>query len=241
MLDKLFMSILDLTKTGSIVILAVIAVRFLLKKAPKVISYALWAVVLFRLLCPVTLELPVSAMPEIPSVQESYVFSDIQISPGSADEAAYKAIDNRFTAIKGTEDQMVPIAKPDSVGKTVYVHMKWTDIAVIFGKYVWMLGVAAMVVYSIVSYARLRRRMAVKIPLGDGVYLADEISFPFVIGILKPKIYLPSTMGEQERVFVLAHERHHIRRLDPLWKALAFLALTLHWFNALVWVAFILA
>ena len=241
MLDKLFMSILDLTKTGSIVILAVIAVRFLLKKAPKVISYALWAVVLFRLLCPVTLELPVSAMPEIPSVQESYVFSDIQISPGSADEAAYKAIDNRFTAIKGTEDQMVPIAKPDSVGKTVYVHMKWTDIAVIFGKYVWMLGVAAMVVYSIVSYARLRRRMAVKIPLGDGVYLADEISFPFVIGILKPKIYLPSTMGEQERVFVLAHERHHIRRLDPLWKALAFLALTLHWFNPLVWVAFILA
>ena len=241
MFDKLFMTILDLTKTGSIVILAVIAVRFLLKKAPKVISYALWAVVLFRLLCPVTLELPVSAMPEIPSVQESYVFSDIQISPGSADEAAYKAIDNRFTAIKGTEDQMVPIAKPDSVGKTVYVHMKWTDIAVIFGKYVWMLGVAAMVVYSIVSYARLRRRMAVKIPLGDGVYLADEISFPFVIGILKPKIYLPSTMGEQERVFVLAHERHHIRRLDPLWKALAFLALTLHWFNPLVWVAFILA
>ena len=241
MLDKLFMTILDLTKTGSIVILAVIAVRFLLKKAPKVISYALWAVVLFRLLCPVTLELPVSAMPEIPSVQESYVFSDIQISPGSADEAAYKAIDNRFTAIKGTENQMVPIAKPDSVGKTVYVHMKWTDITVIFGKYVWMLGVAAMVVYSIVSYARLRRRMAVKIPLGDGVYLADEISFPFVIGILKPKIYLPSTMGEQERVFVLAHERHHIRRLDPLWKALAFLALTLHWFNPLVWVAFILA
>ena len=241
MLDKLFMTILDLTKTGSIVILAVIAVRFLLKKAPKVISYALWAVVLFRLLCPVTLELPVSAMPEIPSVQESYVFSDIQISPGSADEAAYKAIDNRFTAIKGTENQMVPIAKPDSVGKTVYVHMKWTDITVIFGKYVWMLGVAAMVVYSIISYARLRRRMAVKIPLGDGVYLADEISFPFVIGILKPKIYLPSTMGEQERVFVLAHERHHIRRLDPLWKALAFLALTLHWFNPLVWVAFILA
>ena len=241
MLDKLFMTILDLTKTGSIVILAVIAVRFLLKKAPKVISYALWAVVLFRLLCPVTLELPVSAMPEIPSVQESYVFSDIQISPGSADEAAYKAIDNRFTAIKGTENQMVPIATPDSVGKTVYVHMKWTDIAVIFGKYVWMLGVAAMVVYSIVSYARLRRRMAVKIPLGDGVYLADEISFPFVIGILKPKIYLPSTMGEQERVFVLAHERHHIRRLDPLWKLLAYAALTLHWFNPLVWVAFILA
>ena len=241
MLDELFMSILDLTKTGSIVILAVIAVRFLLKRAPKVISYALWAVLLFRLLCPVTLELPVSMMPQIQPVKESYSLADSQISFVEAGAAAYQAVDNALTGIPGVSTQMVPIANPDAGGNPTYVSLEWTDLMVIFGQYVWLLGVAAMVVYSILSYVRLRRRMAVKIPLGDGVYLADEISFPFVIGILKPKIYLPSTMGEQERVFVLAHERHHIRRLDPLWKALAFLALTLHWFNPLVWVAFILA
>ena len=241
MLDELFMRILDLTKAGSIVILAVIAVRFLLKKAPKVISYALWAVVLFRLLCPVTLELPMSVMPEIPSVQENYVFTDIQVSPGEVDKAAYKAIDNRFTALKGTEDQLVPISTPDSVGKTVYVKMKWTDIAMIFGKYIWLLGAAVMVVYSVVTYICLRRRIAVRIPLEAGVFLADDIGFPFVLGIVKPKIYLPSGLNEQERGYILSHERHHIRRMDPLWKALAFLALTLHWFNPLVWVAFILA
>ena len=241
MLDELFMRILDLTKAGSIVILAVIAVRFLLKKAPKVISYALWAVVLFRLLCPVTLELPMSVMPEIPSVQENYVFTDIQVSPGEVDKAAYKAIDNRFTALKGAEDQLVPISTPDSVGKTVYVRMKWTDIAMIFGKYIWLLGAAVMVVYSVVTYICLRRRIAVRIPLEAGVFLADDIGFPFVLGIVKPKIYLPSGLNEQERGYILSHERHHIRRMDPLWKALAFLALTLHWFNPLVWVAFILA
>ena len=241
MLDELFMSILDLTKTGSIVILAVIAVRFFLKKAPKVISYALWAVVLFRLLCPVTLELPVSMMPQIRPVKESYSLADSQLSFVEAGAAAYQAVDNAITGIPGVSTQMVPIVMPDTGGNPTYVSLEWTDLLVIFGQYVWLLGVAAMVVYSIVSYTRLRRHAAVKIPLGDGVYLADEISFPFVIGILKPKIYLPPAMGEQERVFVLAHERHHIRRLDPLWKALGFLALTLHWFNPLVWVAFILA
>ena len=241
MLGELFMTILDLTRTGSIAILAVIAVRFLLKKTPKVISYALWSVVLFRLLCPVTLELPVSMMPEMTPVKETYSFADTQISSAEAGAAAYQAVNNALTDVPGISNQLIPITKPDTPDYTTYVSLEWTDLVVIFGQYVWLLGVAAMVVYSIVSYARLRRRMAVKIPLGDGVYLADEVSFPFVIGILKPKIYLPSAMGEQEQVYVLAHERHHIRRLDPLWKALGFLVLSLHWFNPLVWVAFILA
>ena len=236
-----FYQVLEMSATASVVILIVLALRFCLRRAPKVYSYALWSVVLFRLLCPVTLELPVSMMPQIQPVKESYSLADSQISFVEAGAAAYQAVDNALTGIPGVSTQMVPIANPDAGGNPTYVSLEWTDLMVIFGQYVWLLGVAAMVVYSILSYVRLRRRMAVKIPLGDGVYLADEISFPFVIGILKPKIYLPSTMGEQERVFVLAHERHHIRRLDPLWKALAFLALTLHWFNPLVWVAFILA
>ena len=145
MLDKLFMSILDLTKTGSIVILAVIAVRFFLKKAPKVISYALWAVVLFRLLCPVTLELPVSMMPKIQPVKESYSLADTQLSFVEAGAAAYQAVDNAITGIPGVSTQMVPIVMPDTGGNPTYVSLEWTDLLVIFGQYVWLLGVAPQI------------------------------------------------------------------------------------------------
>ena len=241
MITDLFMKILDLSITASVVILLVMLARVCLKKVPRVISYALWAVVLFRLLCPVTLELPVSAVPEIEPVKDSYALADIQVSSEEAGAAAYRAVANQFSDFPGASRQLIPIAKPDSVGKTVYVNMKWTDIAVIFGKYVWLLGMAAMVVYSVISYWKLRRKMAVRIRLEEGVFICDDIGSPFVMGIVRPTVYLPSGIDPKERSYILAHERHHIRRMDPLWKLLAYAALTLHWFNPLVWVAFILA
>ena len=98
-----------------------------------------------------------------------------------------------------------------------------------------------MVLYAMVSYIRLRRKLITASLLRDNIYLADEIAFPFVMGLLRPKIYLPSSMAEQEQPYILMHEQHHIRRRDPVIKALAFLALCIHWFNPLVWVAFIMA
>jgi hypothetical protein len=98
-----------------------------------------------------------------------------------------------------------------------------------------------LVVYAAVSYIRLRRKLITASPLRDNIYLADEITSPFVMGLFRPKIYLPSSMEEQEQSYILMHEQHHIRRFDHIIKALAFVALSIHWFNPLVWIAFIMA
>lgn len=105
---------------------------------------------------------------------------------------------------------------------------------------VWLTGTVAMVIYGVVSLLRLRRRLVGAVPLEKSVYLADHISTPFVLGLFRPKIYLPSALPEGERGYILLHERHHIRRLDHAVKLLAFLALCVHWFNPLVWLMFVL-
>jgi len=241
MLDELFMQVLDLSITGSIVILAVIAARFCLKKAPKIVSYALWAVVLVRLLCPMSLELPVSVMPEITPVKDTYALADIPVSVLDAGTAVSQAVQQAVD--HGTEVEYIPIAKPITEGKTEaeFVAADWRDLGILFGQYVWLAGLSLMLLHSLVAYIRLRKHMKVRIPLEKGVFLCDDIDSPFVVGVLKPCIYLPSGLGERERGYILAHERHHIRRMDPLWKLLAYGALVLHWFNPLVWVAFAMA
>ena len=110
-----------------------------------------------------------------------------------------------------------------------------------FATYAWMAGVLGMTIYSIVSYVKLRRKLSVVVPLRDNIFIADDIKSPFVVGLFRPKIYLPCNLGDKEQEYIILHEQHHIKRLDHVMKALAFLALAIHWFNPLVWVAFILA
>ena len=107
--------------------------------------------------------------------------------------------------------------------------------------YVWMAGVLGMGIYSVMSYVQLRRKLRVVVPLRENIFIADDIKSPFVVGLFRPKIYLPCNLGEQEQEYIILHEKHHIKRLDHVVKALAFMALAIHWFNPLVWVAFILA
>ncbi|MGM9566313.1 M56 family metallopeptidase [Evtepia sp.] len=107
--------------------------------------------------------------------------------------------------------------------------------------WLWLLGVLLLSLRSLLSLARLRRRLAGAVPLARGLYLTDAIPTPFVLGLIHPRIYLPSGLPEESRDHIIRHEQTHIRRGDPLWKALAFAALTLHWFNPLVWLAFFLA
>ncbi|MBP3479797.1 MAG: hypothetical protein J6K03_10035, partial [Oscillospiraceae bacterium] len=109
------------------------------------------------------------------------------------------------------------------------------------GSFIWLLGIGAMAVYSMFSYILLRRKLVGAVLLRDNIYLADGIDSPFVMGLFRPKIYLPSALSEQEQGYIILHEQHHIRRGDHLVKALAFIALCIHWFNPLVWVAFILS
>ena len=239
MLDSVFISILDLTKVSSLVILAVIVARLLLKRAPKVISYALWAVVLLRLLVPVEIQSPVSMLPELKPTTQSYALEDEPISFVGAGTAAYQAVGDVLNG--GIDMQQVPTSRVDDQGNVEYVSADIGDVFLLFGAYVWGAGVIGLAAYSLISSLKLRRKLREAVRLEDGVYLAEGIDSPFVMGTLRPKIYLPQGLTEGERTYILAHERHHICRLDPLWKALGFVALCIHWFNPLVWLAFSLA
>ena len=238
MLDMLFAHILDMSLRGGVVIVAVMLVRLLLKKAPKVFSYALWGVVLFRLLCPVSIQLPVSVVPDMESVAEGYRFAHDPITVIDAGKAVYQAADD--AANRQLDVQQVYIDVPSSLGGYRLRAATLSEIFVMAGQFVWLAGVAAFLIYSIISCIKLRRKLIGATPLRGNVFLADHIDSPFVLGLIKPKIYLPSALREGERGYIIAHERHHVRRLDHIIKPVAFFALTLHWFNPLVWLGYVL-
>jgi len=239
MLDRLYMDILDMSKTATIVILVVLLVRLLLKRTPKVFSYALWSVVLLRLLCPVAIESTVSIVPQLPSTSSGYTLSDEPIDFAGAGMAAYHAAGDALNG--GLGIQHIATTEKTEDGMTRYVSTDWWSVWILFGKYVWVIGIAAMLAYSGLSYWKIRKKVQIAVPLRDNILIADDIQSPFVIGFIKPKIYLPCTLGEREQAYIILHEQHHIRRFDHVIKALAFLALTIYWFNPLVWIAFVLA
>lgn len=243
MLDELFMQVLDMTKMASVVILAVmlarLLLRLLLRRAPKVFSYGLWAVVLFRLLCPVSFEAPVSILPEVRPVAESYSLAEESISLAGAGEAVYQAVGDALNG--GLGIQHIRTTERNAEGMTRYVTSYWWEVWVLFGQYVWAAGLGIMLLYSVVSYGKLRRRLEVALPLRDNIFVADDIQTPFVMGMFRPRIYLPCGLGQKEQAYIILHEQHHIKRRDHVIKGLAFLALCIHWFNPLVWLAFSLA
>ena len=242
-MHELFPTICNMSLTASVVIVAVLLVRLLLRRAPKVFSYALWAVVLFRLICPVSVTSAVSLMGAVGApVQErtqrtsavEYVPADIVRSSGTP-------------TVTTLPQEALPAANPPAENTTPEAAAPEPAAAsplsgpmvVLTGA--WLAGMALLLAYSAVSMLRLRRRLVGAVLLEDNIYLADHIPSPFVMGLFRPKIYLPSTLKETERGYILRHEQYHIRRRDYLVKFLAFLALCVHWFNPLVWVAFVLA
>ena len=239
MLDRVFMAVLDMSKTASLVIAVILLARLLLRRAPKVFSYLLWAAVLFRLLCPMTLETRISIVPQLPETSEGYTLSDEPINVVGAGVAAYQAVGDALNG--GLGIQHVATTEKSEEGMTRYISTDWHSVWILFGKYVWVAGMAAMLLYSVISYGKIRKQIRIAVPLRENILLADDIQTPFVIGFVKPKIYLPCSLGVEEQEYIIAHEQHHIRRMDHIVKVLAFLVLTIHWFNPLVWLAFMLA
>lgn len=226
--------LLNMSLTASVAIVFVLLVRLMLKKAPKVISYALWAVVLFRLLCPVSIESSFSlfGLMDAPTTKTATMTSSIEYVP---EDIVHTESPVAASPVAGADDTMnstLPQGQKPLTNDPL-------DTPAVVAAYVWLIGVLGMAAYSAVSYLRLRRRLLTASPLRDNIYLADEIASPFVMGLIRPKIYLPSNMEEREQAYIIHHEQHHIRRGDHIIKALAFLALSIHWFNPLVWVAFI--
>ncbi len=243
-MSAIFESILHMSAVGSIVIFTVVIVRFFLKNAPKVYSYLLWAIVLLRLLCPFTLQSPLSTIPENLTFDEaieklseprtqSYIEAEpvIQPNPGEIgnmelDEIYWPDIE---TGYENVPDGSIPSAPAE---KTDWPHVL---------SVVWICGVCVMAVWSLVVYIRLKIRLREATVFDNGVYLTDKVGSPFVLGIFRPRIYLPASLSSEEWEYIVLHERCHIRRGDHITRVLAFAALALHWFNPLVWLAFILS
>ena len=226
----IFSQILNMSMTGSVVILLVILVRLILKRSPKIFSYALWSVVLFRLLCPVAFTAPISILDMVEPEQRetSNNTSIVTYIPATVNTQA------DFIAVQPVE-QLVQTETTNEQEEQLY--MTPMHIAAL----VWAAGTVGMLLYSVVQFLRLRSKLIGAIHLNRTIYLADHIDTAFVVGLLQPRIYLPSAVPSNERYYILAHEQHHIRRCDHIIKLLAYLALCIHWFNPLVWAAFILA
>lgn len=235
--QTLFPTLLNMSLTAGIVILCVIAARLALKRAPKVFSYALWAVVLFRLLCPVSLPSGISLLGALdaPARQASPVVSTVTyVQPQRQPEAIQPQTEQvPVEPQTPASDSLAPVVPEQQATSTV----DWAAVAA----WVWLAGVLGMAGYSIFALLRLRRRLVGSLRLRDNIYLADHISTPFVLGLVRPRIYLPSTLTQGEMGYIIRHEQYHIRHGDHVVKVLAFAGLCLHWFNPLVWAAFILA
>jgi len=224
-------TLMNMTLTASIVIIFVLLLRLVLRKAPKQYSYILWMIVLFRLLCPITISSPVSLLnlfdtPVTEMGSMEYVPVDIVHTPHPAISLPSKTVNDAVNAVLPQGEEQLR-ADPLEAPITILT-------------YIWLLGMVTMLGYSLVQFTALRAKLVCAVEIDKRIFLADDIDTSFVIGILHPRVYLPSALSETEQTYILMHERYHIRRLDHIVKLFAFAALCIHWFNPLVWFAFIL-
>lgn len=208
-MNALFSQLLRQSLTAGWIILALLALRPLLKKVPRWVSCLLWSLPAVRLLLPAALESRVSLVPQ-------------QLTAG---------------ALNLTPIPMTHIPVPTTVeAAPAAQHFSWEAVL----PWLWLAGMAALAVYALFSYIRLLRRVQVSIRVGDRVFICDNVRSPFILGLFRPRIYLPSDMDQNRAKLVLSHERSHLRRGDHLWKPLGYALLCLHWFNPLCWAAYIL-
>lgn len=255
MLEQIFLKVTQMSQAAGLLILAVLFMRMLFRGFPKYISYMLWSVVLLRLLCPITLKSAYSPVPDYDSF--FYGYTSVQSAFGqtaaeqvvpeqAASEAEEVPEQSGAPALEGEgkKDGNGPEARqhavlpfPAGINRTDKEASLWVRFGTA-GKYVWLAGVVILFLYGAVSFVRIRRRVSAAAPLRGNIYVTDAGLSPFVMGVFRPRIYLPEGLNRRERKYIILHERLHIRRLDHLVKPLAFAALCLHWFNPLVWLAF---
>ena len=244
MLYRIFSQILSMSLTGSMVILFVLLARWALKKSPRIFSYGLWAIVLFRLLCPVAPTSELSLMNLLPDPIHALQSQENQAFQSHAEYI----VDHDMMA---QSPVLIPDKATDSAAHTgspsesmPYVTYNITSPrihALRIGTALWLTGAITLLAYSLRSLWKLHCQLKTAISLRGNIYLADYIATPFVLGLLRPRIYLPSSLPEEQQSYILLHEQHHLHRLDHLWKLMAFVTLCIHWFNPLVWLAFVLA
>ena len=220
-----FLKLLNLSISASWLVLAVLVLRLVSKRSPKWMNVLLWGMVALRLMLPFSIESALSLIPSAETLSPEVVRFD----PAPTITSGVSVIDNAVNPSLSEHFAAVPTASVNPL----YV---WTEIA----GWVWLIGLGAMLLYALASYLRLRRRVSVSLPIQDNIYLCDAISSPFILGVVKPHIYLPSGLDEVQRQNVLSHERAHLARRDHWWKPLGFALFAVYWFNPVLWLAYTL-
>ncbi len=223
-MEAVFLKILNMSITASWIALAVIAVRLLLKKAPKWITVLMWGLVGIRLVCPFSLESIFSLIPSAETVPGDILYTNTPTIHSGVE--AFNSVVNPIIL-----DSLAPAA-----GASVHP----IRVIAFAASAIWIVGIVAMFTYTVVSYIRIYRKVKEAVPYKDNIRLCDHVDTPFILGVIHPKIYLPSAMSEQDMKYVIAHENTHLKRHDHWWKPLGFLLLTVYWFHPILWVAYVL-
>lgn len=223
-MDDVFLKLVNLSISASWLILAVLVLRVVLKKAPKWVMPLLWGVVALRLVCLFSIESALSLIPSAETIPSEIVTE-------TREPVLYE---------QATLDIVTNPTLPSAAEVPVGVSRQQAQVDFNIYSILWLAGMAALLVHALVSAGRLKRKLATAILLRDNIYESEFVDSPFVFGVVKPNIYLPMHMDEGTAAYVIAHERAHLARRDHWWKVLGYLVLALHWFNPLVWVAYIL-
>ena len=223
-MNELFLKIINMSISASWLVLAVLILRFVLKKAPKWINVLLWGIVAIRLICPFSFE---STLSLIPSAETIPLNIGMDTTP---------TINSGISAINNAVNPIISQSNTPMAGASINP----LQITIGIYEYIWIFGMIALALYTAISYWRLHRKVDTAVRYKDNIFQSENVSSPFVFGIIKPRIYLPFKMNGQDLEHVVAHEHAHIRRKDHWWKPFGFLLLTIHWFNPLMWMAYVL-
>ena len=223
-MNELFLKIINMSISASWLVLAVLILRFVLKKAPKWINVLLWGIVAIRLICPFSFE---STLSLIPSAETIPLNIGMDTTP---------TINSGISAINNAVNPIISQSNTPMAGASVNP----LQITIGIYEYIWIFGMIALALYTAISYWRLHRKVDTAVRYKDNIFQSENVSSPFVLGIIKPRIYLPFKINGQYLEHVVAHEQAHIRRKDHWWKPIGFLLLTIHWFNPFMWLAYVL-
>ena len=223
-MNELFLKIINMSISASWLVLAVLLLRFVLKKAPKWVNVLLWGIVAVRLAFPFSIE---SALSLIPSAET--IPPNIGMNTTPTINSGINAINNAVNPIISQSNTPMAGASVNPLQITIGIF-----------EYIWIFGMIALALYTAISYWRLHRKVDTAVRYKDNIFQSENVKSPFVLGIIKPRIYLPFNMNGQDLEHVVAHEQTHIHRKDHWWKPLGFLLLTIHWFNPLMWLAYVL-
>ncbi len=231
-MSTLFIHVVNMSITATYIALAIIVIRFFLSRLPKIFSYALWSAVLIRLIVPVSFNSAFSFLSFFQPREQANTAS-LAYVPDNIERMQTPSVELGISSLNNSINNLLPAAAPFASINPLQIYIPLLSS-------IWLFGMFVLLCYSVYSYLKVIDNVSTATLVYDNIYETDRIDSPFVIGFVKPKIYIPINLSEQQLSYILAHEQTHIRRLDYLVKPLAFLVLIVHWFNPLMWISFAL-